>query len=487
MPRTRSTKTIKPHVWIPPKYLAIYKIEIVRSDDTVDDITDLIYFADITDGVTDTIGNFELEVDNSDESRTGIWGGNEVFNFYCDYDTSATTKVFRGRVEKVSYKNNRIRVTGRSESVRLLDITVTQSYDNIETSVVLKDLFDKYTTDFTYTNVTASTTNVTFNWYQKPFWECVQDLCHSAGFEAYIDSSLDCHYFESGSVNNMTEAVVHESNLIEVGDFAQDYSLIKNRVIVYGAEVEGIPLFKTAQDDDSITEHGVKELIVQDTNIVLETQCQERADYELSLSKDPPIVGDVSCIGLATIQPGEKVRISAPYSNLPPNYYKILSYNHRIEGMMKTTLSIEKEPRRVYHVLRDNISKGQKLTEMPNPNEMRYTIIESFDTDSGLHEDDNTEIDSGRLKLKSGESTGTWVSDITTVSETANQIELRINGEALPGTSYEISTDGGSNFQELSGTNTAYVTNPPGKNIQLKIILNSSSTQINSYGILWKN
>ena len=105
----------------------------------------------------------------------------------------------------------------------------------------------------------------------------MQDLCHSASFDAYIDSSLDCHYFESGTVDNSTEAVVHDSNLIEVGDFAQDFSLIKNRIIVYGAEIEGLPLIKTAEDSDSISDNGVKELIIQDTNIRTETQCQERA------------------------------------------------------------------------------------------------------------------------------------------------------------------------------------------------------------------
>lgn len=482
MSAVRSMKKIPVRAWVPPTYSPLYKLEVIRGDETVDDITDSIYNAEIVDGVTDTIGNFEIEVDNGDESRTGIWTGNEVFNFYCDYATTATTKRFRGRVEKVSYQDFKIKLVGRAESVRLLDITVTQSYENIETSVVLKNIFDIYATDFTQTNINTSTTSVTFNWYQKPFWECVQDLCRSAGFDAYIDSSLDCHYFESGTVDNSTEAIVHDSNLLEVGDFAQDYSLIKNRIIVYGAEVEGIPLIKTAEDIVSIKLNEVKELIIQDTNITTETQCQERADFELSISKDPPVVGDVSSIGLATIQPGERVRISASGSNLPPKFYKILSYKHKIEGFMKTTVRIEKEPRKVYHILRDNISKGQKLIEMPNPNEMRNSWNFDYNTDVGTHS--STEIIDGVLKTD-GSASGTWISDLNTLSSNAKVVELRVNGESLPGTLYSISVDNGVSFQSLT-LNTALTLSPPGLSLKLKVIFASTSTQINSLGLLYK-
>jgi len=481
--RIRSGRRIPTFLWVPSTFGTIYKVEVVRADNTVDDITDFIFSGEIIDGVTDTIGSFEFLIENGDETRTGIWSGNEVFNFYTDYATSATTKRFRGRIEKVSYQNNAIKITGRSESAKLLGITVTQAFDNVETSVILKSLFTIYASTFTVTNVKVSTTNASFNWYQKPFWECVQDLCHSADFDAYIDSSLDCHYFESGTVNNTTDAAVHDSNLIEVGDFAQDFSLVKNQVIVYGSEIEGLPLIKTAFDQASINANGLKELIIEDSNIVTETQAQEKADFELNLSKDPPIVGDVTCVGLATIQPGERIQISAPASNLPPDFYKIISYKHKIEGFMKTILSIEKEPRKVYHVLRDTISAGQKLSEKTNPNEMKFSIIEPFNLESGTHS--STEITEGRLKLASG-SSGNWTSDQTTTSKNVAAVELRVNGETLPGTTYSVTTDGGITFQTISSLNTQVNMSPPGKKIKTKITFASADTQITSYALLYK-
>lgn len=483
MPRARSTVTIQPKVWITPAYGALYKIEVVRSDGTLDDITDIIYNGQIVDGVTNMIGDFNFTIDNSGESYTGKWTGNEIVNIYMDYATEATTKVFRGRIEKVSPQNNVIKIIGRSESKQLLDVTVTKSYENQETSSILTDLFDTYASEFTYSNVSVSSTNVTVNWYQKSFLECVNELCNVAGFDFYVDSSLDAHYFESGSINNQTEAVVHDSNLLDVGEFAYDQSLIKNRVIVYGDQIEGLDIIATSEDTSSQTTYGIKELIVNDKNIKTQTQAQERADYELNLYKNPPLTGEVTSVGLATIQPGEKVRISAPQSNLQPTYYKIVKYRHEFGGFMKTTLTIEKEPKKIYHVIRDRIGQEQKLSDMPNPNEMRYSWIESFDSDSGSHT--NTQITSGVLKTD-GSSTGTWISDTKALSSNASSIEIRVSGNNLSGVTYEISADAGVNWQTVSGTNSIKALSPPGIALRLKITFNSSNTEINAVNVLYK-
>jgi len=480
----RSLRRIPVFVWIPPIYSALHKIEITRNEGNItDDITDIIYEGEITDGATDTIGNFSFKVDNSSEAYTGVWTGNEILNVYIDYATSATSLRFRGRIEKVSYQDTNIIIKGRSESSKLLDIAVTKSYSNIETSIILKDLFDAYGTDFTYNNTGTSTTNITVNWYQKPFWECVLELCNAAGFDCYIDSSLDCHYFESGSIDNTTECVVHESNIFEVGDFAYDYSLIKNRVIVYGAKQEEIPVISTSENTTSQTDYGIKELIINDSSITTTTQAQERADYELAISKDPPLVGEVTSLGLATIQPGERIRISAPLSNLSPGYYKILAYKHKINGLLKTILTIEKEPKKIYHLMKDRITKEEKLSERENPNEMKYSWINTFDSDSGSHSD--TEISEGRLKLQSGKSTGSWISDKMTISSDATGCELRAKGEALPGTQYFVSTDDGNIWQPVD-LNIEKVPSPTGRDLKIKITLNSSSTQLDSIGLLYK-
>lgn len=482
-PRVRSIKKITPRVWIPPNFTALFKIEVVRSDGvTTDDITDLILGGRLTDGVNETIGDFDFTLDNSAEDFTNVWTGNEIINIYIDYATTATTKRFRGRLEKVSYPNNNVRIKGRTESHKMLDLTVTKSGNNVETSVVLSELIDTYIPSFTKNNINVSTKNYTFNWYQKPFWEAAQELANASGFSIYVDVNLDVHYFESGSVNNTTEAVVHESNLLEVGDFAQDQSLVKNRIIVYGSETDGIPLIATSEDTTSISSLGIKELIVEDNNIITFNQAQERADFELSLAKDPPIVGEIKSMGLATIQPGENIQISASLSNLDPKFYKIISYTNNFDGFMTTTLKIEKEPRKIYHIIKDRISKEQTIKERPNPNEMRFTYLDPFDSSSGDHT--NTVIVDGVIKTD-GSSSGTWISDIIALSSNATAGEIRVVGNTISGTVFSVSTDSGVTFQTMS-IDTAVNFSPPGQNLKIKIELNSSETQIQSIGLLYK-
>lgn len=482
------TKPIPVYMPIPPTKGALYKIEVVRSDSSTDDITDIILDGEITDSVNDSIGSFSFTIDNSGENYTDVWTGNNVVNVYIDYDTSATTLRFRGLIEKVSYKNNQVQITGRTDSLKLLNVTVTKSYTNIETSVILKELFDDYATDFTYTNISTSSTNVTVNWYQKPFMECVQELTGASGFDFYIDCNLDAHYFESGSVKNTNEAVFHEMNILSVDDFGQDFSLIKNRVRVEGKEIAGTPLFATSESTDSsygITSGlGVREKIISDQSITTMNQAQERADYELALALNPNSVGECECVGLSTIQQGEQIFISSPSSNLQPNYYTINQYNHKFSGMMTTTLTINKESLKIPKIIKQRISTEKDLSKTENPNEMKYSWNINFSEESGTHS--NTEIitEEGYLKTD-GSSTGTWISDTKEVSSDVEGIELRVNGDTLSGTKIRISTDGGVTYKQIWGVG-AYSSFPSGKKLKLQVDLASASTQIKGIAVLYK-
>ena len=310
--RVRSGRRVPTFFWVPPVYSPVEKIEIEQSDGTKTDITNRVFNGDYTDGITETIGNFNFLVDNSDQELTDKFSVYDELNIYIDYAVSATTLRFKGKIEKVSKQNNKIRFSGRSVALRVMGITVTQNFDNQYTHDILQSLLDTYATYIGQTGTLPDSsdkldktegtdTQITVNWYQKPFWECVQELCNRASYDAYIDSSSDFHYFVSGTRQNSTEAIVHTSNLIETGDFSPDLSVVKNRIIVYGGTIEGQQILWTEEDDDSIDSFDPKELIINDSNIITVAQAQARALYELSLNKDPPIVGEVTavCIGLS--------------------------------------------------------------------------------------------------------------------------------------------------------------------------------------------
>jgi len=482
----RNIQSIKPQVWIPPQFSAIYKLEVVRADGSKDDLTDLAHSIEIEDGVTESVGRFSFELWNPNETYTGVWTGMEVVNYYSDYGTTASTLRFRGRIEKVSYNDNKIKVTGRSESLKLLDITVTKQYEDADTGTILKDLITNYATDFTSTNVSTSGIDLSPKWYQKPFWECIQELCSAAGFDCYVDSALDFHYFEAGSVTNNNEGIVHTYNLIEVGEFAEDISLIKNRIIIYGANQKDTQLIYTAEDTASQTNYGIREQIINDENITNYTQAKDYADYLLAESKDPPIVGEVKGLLLATIQPGEKIRISSPLDNLPPGTYKAISYKHSIsESGLFTTVSINKEPRRISHVIKDRIQQEYKKQDTSlNPYEMRQSYNFLFEIDSGTHI--STEITEGVLKLQSGESTGNWTSSLRSTSSDVSEVYLILNGETLTGASIQVSGDDGNHLESISNLGKVTLSDSKGSNLLVKVTITDTKTQIRSLSLLYK-
>lgn len=478
-------KPIKVHVWIPPIYDALHKIEVVRSDGTLDDITDYVLEGEIIDGATNSIGVFSFIMDNSSEEYRGVWIGNEIVNVYIDYATSATTKRFRGRIEKISYQNNQIKIIGRSESVKLLNLNATGGGTG-EASVLLKALLSAYTPDFTQNNIDTTTTTMTQYAYQKPVFEVIQEYCQTVSFDFYVDADLDCHFFESGSVKNTTEAVIHDMNIFSVDDFGDEYSEIKNSIRVEGAEIDGTPLLYAAEDTGSTygtnSELGIRELIIKDENIITRQQAINRANAELSLALNPNTVGEIECKGLATIQPGQQIRISAPDSNLPPAYYTIISYTHKFEGEMRTILTINKEKTKISEIMKERISREQKAKQISNPYGCKYSWNFDFESDTGDHS--NTQITDSVLKLSAGQSSGTWISESFTAESNLTLVQLKLNGTSLAGTKVFLSTDGGITDTQIWGVGWK-TTFPSEKNLKLRVSIGSANTQIDGMALLY--
>ena len=480
----RSLKIIRPIIWIPPIYTASYKLTVERDDGTIDDLTNLAHAFEINDGVTESIGSFSFELYNPNETYTDVWNGNEIFRYYSDYASTATTLRFRGRIERVSYENNAIKVNGRGEALFFMEKTVTQSYTSANCDTILKDLIDKYGAGFTYNNVASSSTLLTVNWSQKPFWDCVKELCVAAGFDAYVDSNKDWHFFIIGSRTNINEAIVHNYNLMEVRSFANDLSLIRNRIIVYGAQQEGIQIVYTANDATSQSQHGIREEIINDGNITNYTQAQEFGDAILEDKKNPPQTGEVKGILLATLQPGEKIRLSSPSDNIQPANYDIVNYRHSLDDSgLFTSVTITKEPRKISHVFRDVIERqNASATTSINPYEMSYSYDFLFDEDNGSHS--STQITNGVLKLTG--ASGNWISPSRATATNLDECYLIVNGETLTGASYEVSGDNGINYQVITNGERIIMGTAKGSYLRIRVTFTNIDTQITSLSIQYK-
>ena len=166
-----------------------------------------------------------------------------------------------------------------------------------------------------------------------------------------------------------------------------------------------------------------------------------------------------------------------------------MRYKHTFEGFMKTTVTIEKEPKSVYHVLKERIVTEQKLGETPNPNEMRYSWNFNFETNVGTHS--NTEITEGSLRNVTGVSNGVWTSPEESLSFLATTVELRAVGNLLPGTKWYVSSDGGAIWEDMADEdgnsfNRLVTLSSPGAKLKIKIEFFRADTEIESLVLLYK-
>jgi len=478
----RSLKTIKPKIWIPPIYSANYKVTVERSDGTIDDITDILLSLKIEDGVTNSIGNFEFELPNPNQTYSDAWEGMEIFRFYCDYASSATTLRFRGRIEKPSKRNNNVLVTGRSEALFVHGQNVHKDYTDVDVGYIIKDLFDTYGEDrFDTSGINTSTgTTVTMSFLDLPFWDAVESVCGASDYDCYVSANLTVEFFATGSRTNDDEGIVHDYNLIEVGDFAPDLTFIKNQIRVIGANLDGFQVMYTANDTAlNQTKYGLRREVVNDDGILTVAAARELADATLALRKDPPILGDVKGLLLATIQPGEKIRLSSPLEDLQPATYNIITYTHEIgEDGFFTIVQINKESKRISHVLKERIQREHRRTDSAsNLDDLDMAEVELFNAETGTTSD--TKIVDGVLKLINEDTPGTWISGNYGPEDDRvfDEVRIDLRGENLPGATIEVSYNDGVSYQTV--TKGEIFTLGIGLRIVVKLTL-TGTTQIDS-------
>lgn len=482
----RTTISRRGFIWIPQEFRANFALTVEREGGTIDTITDRIHNLEIEEGVTETIGNFKFDIWDPNETFKEAWNnGYEIVRFYSDYAATADTLRFTGRIELPSMKGNKINVTGRTEGLFFFEVTVTQSFVDQNCDEILKSLNIIYSPGgFTTNNVEPSSKKLTVNWSQKPFWECVQELCIAAGFDAYVDKDRDWNFFEIGSRTNDDEAIVHDQNLLEIGDFAEDITLIRNRIIVYGALVDGIRTFYMAEDLASQEKYNIiKEEVIRDDNILDNAQAKVIAEFHLSITKDPPVIGEVTGLLMATIQPGERIRLSSPENNISPGVYDIISYKHDVLNH-KTIVRVNKDPRRVSHIIRNMITSQQKTQDTSaNPKEMRFSFDLFFNDDNGTHS--GTQITDGILKMEGVVESATWISDARTHPSDITQAYLVVIGETLTGATYEVSADDGNKYQPITNKGLINFSNV-GKKLRIRVKTNDPDTQIDTIQVQFK-
>ena len=482
-------KPIPIHVWIPPVFSAIYKIEVYDGTTTTD-VTDYVIEGEYTDGVTETIGNFSFKVDNSTQNYSTTFNLYNQIKIYMNYGATATDLVFVGMIERLSKAKSNLIITGRGAAAKVIGKNITYAATDKARATILSEIIAaNFSTILTTNNLEADTTTLTVNYYEKPFWDIVEEICQIGGRDAYVDKDFDFNYFVTGSRANTTEAVVHTYNLIETGDFTPDASTIANKVRVYGLSTAGLPLISTSSDSSSQATYDDKDLKITDESIISASQIQSRSDYELARYKDPPTIGTVISLGLPTLLPGEKLRVSDPLNSVDPDYYQINKFTHKFsnDNPFMTEVTIQREHTSIPKILRKSIKQSAELMTSVNANDLDYSYIWDFNTAMGTHS--NTQISispnatppEGVLKTTGG-ATGTWESDVLELGSNISAVEVRIAGQNTAGTQLFVSTDGGTVYNTvLSGDTTITA----GRDIKIKVVINSATTEITAVALLY--
>ena len=479
-------RKVNPLIWIPPVSSPQFKIT-VESNGVEEDITYQCSSIIVEDYCTESIGKFSFDIYNGNDVYTNKWIGNEIFRYYKDYGNS-TTLAFRGRVEIPSKQTFKLNVQGRSESLVFLDKKVTKQYVNTETSLILKDIISVYGVGFTFDNVQTSNISITVNWYRKSFWECCKDLCTAAGFEVWVSPTLDFYYFQSGSIRNQTDAIVHDINLVEVQDFAPDTTQIKNQIRVNGATINGIQTLYTANDYPSQITYGVKPEDINDESITSYQQAVDTGEYELSVKKDPPLFGSVkSAYLMGSYKPGESLRVSAPSDNLPFNYYIGVGYKDELKfedsGTLTSIIYLSKLARQISTILKDRVQQENALGSVnSNPYDMDEAYINHFDSDEGGR--NNTLIVNS--VLYANVVGGYWVSPLRVLNTNITQAYLKIAGSELQNVLVQVSGNGGVSYVTITNNSLVNLDVSSGSSLSIKITLNSLTANVDSVNLQYK-
>lgn len=410
----------------------------------------------------------------------------EIVRYYSNYSKTARTLRFRGRIEKPSSKDILLHITGRSESLYVMDEQVTYSADAVDIGQIIYDIFNSYgASRYDLTDINTSTgITLSVNWIDRNFMDCVADVCNSNGYDCYINCKLIVKFFLQGSITNTSDGIVHGHNLYEVSDFAPDLQFVKNKIRVMGATIDGVQIIYTANDTASQSSYGVRRKIVTDSSITEFDVAKDLGDYMLAQYKDPPITGTIKGTLLASIQPGEMMRLSAPLDGLSVGDYRVIHYRHEIsEEEFATTVTINKEPRKISHVLKDRIQRENRTEDTTaNSYDLDYSMTELFSSNTGLNS--NTEISEGKLRMISA-GTGTWISNTmeTPSSNDVDTFSIVANGDDIAGLTVEISFDEGITYQSVVLKDLETSSTSQGSGIKFKITLNSVTQSVDSIGI----
>ena len=444
-------------------------------------------WAEFSKALAPNVGGFRLVLDNNNGSYSDSYAAGDAVEFRYDLEAAGTTTRFKGEIDRVDKRHSEgegdtLEIIGTHLSGELLDISVMESYDGtVSTHSLIQSAASKYFPNYTTNNVQTSSSQPTISFNGVPFLSAVAKLAEVSDMIAYADDDRDIHLFSEGGIENDNEAVVFGDTLISLGRLGSNAVDVKNKIIVEGADNEGLPVLSTRQDSVSQSASRVKERILLETDVTTIAQAQQVAQLQLRPTASEN--GNAMSYLLPTLEPGDSIYFVDPTQNLLARHV-IVRFTHRIPDNT-TELEIA-DTRTLADLFADRIEKEQSIELIKNRFKLNYSFNLTFDSTSDgdvAASTPNVAFANGEIYLTSG-SSGTFISKSHTAPINASQVHLKAVGEALSDTLFDVSSDNGNLWQQVS-LEALTSLNAAGNLLRLRIRMNVAGVRIKSAALLY--
>lgn len=461
-------------IWIPRKKTTAYSIEISGVDVTRNCIS-----SEWTRAIVGLESQCKLTLVDASGTYADTYTGGEVIELKLDFSDGSTSQ-WKGKLDRPKRKFGNaytLEVIGSHYQSDLLNTMVTEEYTgNLSYDNVVKDLVDSYLTGYTYTNVLSFTGKFEGSFDNKPFHDCILDVCDQANADCYIDSNKDFHFFPRESLEITADAIVWGDNLLEVENLGTDELDVKNRIKIEGEDANGLPVVY-----ETYSGAGDKELYIKDTSIKTYEQAKKRGDAELSLQQAKATKGEVTSLILPDLFPGGMIWITYPPQKVH-GQYRLVKYTHYLPNE-QTKVVVAKDST-IPQIFRDRKKTELKLAKSNNPYRMTGSYNLTFDDYANINTTTSETITLSNSKLSITSATGTMITLPRVTSSAVTQIHLKVVGEGLSSATFSLSTDGGDTYQTINLETLTSVTS--GTSLVLKVYITSSTTLIDSIALLYK-
>lgn len=469
-------------VWTPRPSYRISGSILINGVEIKADSTDVSMTMAVI-GVTAKAGSCEIKIANPDGAYTGMFNKKDSIKIYADF-ASGTTQQFDGFVREVNPGISgypQLTIMGNDWAGETLMRTVNKQYTTpMHLDDIFKDLVSNYLPGHTTVNVADmsafGTFTMTFN--NKKLIDCFKDIMEKTenNYCAYCDFNKDWHVFEKGSVFNLYEPIIHTRNLISIGT-EDTLSGMATKITLYGKDQENMPMMVTVSNDPEGV--GTIHEVYRDTNATTYESLLEKANALLAKSSISEINGkDVVVKGMITLRPGDSVYMFSPLIGLQGEVF-VHEFKQDIKGgkIMKTTCKWQlqhKMPEDISSIIKNRIEENQELFNIDNPDDLENSYNFIFDDNSNVETITGLSITGGKLQISAGGSTGTLITSTRDAVANITKIELKYDGWNLGDSTFEVSVDGGLNYETVT-RNTVIVPGYSGSDLKLRMTLNSTS------------